>query len=41
MNYRRTEEDLTAVIKHAKLDDKNITKITQVWSQVNWQLSGN
>ena len=30
MDYKRNEEDFRAVIKHAKLDDKSITKISQV-----------
>lgn len=30
MSYQRTADDLRSVIKHAKLDEKNITKISQV-----------
>lgn len=30
MNYQRNIEDLSAVIRHAKLDDKNLTKVSQV-----------
>lgn len=30
MEYRRNEEDFRAVIKHAKLDEKSVTKISQV-----------